>query len=288
MLTNEDKAKISNLNIINGVNIPADDAVIWRYMSFSRFEQMINDSAIYLARIDQFADFTEGSFTHAMAKRSFDGLKASGVPDVVAYAPQKICAHHNNYWYASCWNANKVESNLFWRAYGSPKKDDKYQFKVAIKTTAKKLISSINQNINYQLYFGEINYIDFDKDDPSADSNYAHGYLHYKKKQEYQSEHEIRLAIFDIKSIRGGVLSQMPATPIGISIPVDLDILIDEIYVEAVPKDQLWQLIHKEKNITNKAIHEKCVELINKRFVLIQAVLDRKNVIKSFKNSVIL
>jgi len=237
-----------NLKIrkIDGVTIPSPDTTIWRYVSYARFEQMIQESSIYLARLDQFSDFNEGTLTKAMQRRNQEEMEIQGAKDLDSIIPFIHQFFNHKYWYVSCWNSDKTQSNLLWRSYGTPKKDDKYQFKVAIKSSVAKLINSINVD---NLYLGKVNYLDFEKDDPFIGSDgIESGSLVYTKQHEYKEENEIRLAFHDTASMCGGFLANLPKTEKGITVPVNLSLLLDEVYIEAFPVD--WEKLGKNNTGT--------------------------------------
>lgn len=229
---------------IQGVSTPTNDTTIWRYMSFSRFEQLLNSGKLYLARIDQFSDFNEGAMTKATKNRHDEELRTQGASDLSGLLPWFHLFLNRKYWYASCWNCNDIESNLLWRSYGTPKIDDKFQFKVAIRSTVGKLLEAVNRE---DIYLGKVNYLDFESDDPFVgQDSIQSGALVYIKQKEYQDEKEIRLGFENNSSMVGGILANLPETPKGITIDIELDKLIDEIYIEATPVD--WERLGRNNN----------------------------------------
>ena len=50
-------------------DIPDDETVVWRYMDFDKFEDLIQSSQLYFPRLDRMGDLTEGLFpTQAQEK----------------------------------------------------------------------------------------------------------------------------------------------------------------------------------------------------------------------------
>ena len=265
-----------NVRTIKGVTIPVRETTIWRYMSYARFEQMMRDNYIYLARLDQFSDFNEGTLTKAMRRRNQADMEKQGatknIAEVIPWFHQFL---NHKYWYASCWNGDETQANLLWRSYGIPKYDDKDQFKVAVKSTIGRLIDSIAHR---DLYLGKVNYLDFDNDDPFLGSDgIDSGSLVFIKQREYKGENEIRLAFQDIGSMQGGILANLPETRKGMAIPVDLGVLLDEVYIEAFPVD--WDRLGKNKTgSVDREYRASLDETADKRESMIKALLDNMQI----------
>lgn len=224
----------------SGFESPSDDTVIWRYLSFERFKQLVETSSLYLPRIDYFSDFNEGGLTRKM-KREIDAeMAAQGAPELGGVLPWFNQFGSQRVWYASCWNSSDTESNLMWRAYGTPAVDDQYQFKVAIKTTVGRLKSSLNDLDD--LHLAKVSYLDFDNE-TYADRFGDHDGIPFDrsvfvKDFPYKPEDEIRLAYCETGSyFDSGNLADLPDTPIGKVIEIDLSTLLGEIYIEALPLD---------------------------------------------------
>lgn len=260
---------------INGVTIPSPDTPIWRYVSYARFEQMIQESNIYLARLDQFPDFNEGALTKAIKKRHLKEMKKQSAEDLAELIPWLHQFINHKYWYASCWNRDKTQSNLLWKSYGTPRNDDKYQFKVAIKSSVANLIRSIDVD---NLYLGEVNYLDFEKDDPFRGSDgIESGSTVYIKQHEYKGENEIRLAFQDTASMCGGILANLPETKKGITIPVNLSLLLEEVHIEAFPVD--WAKLGKNNTGTvDKNYRTELDEKADKRIRMIKGLLEKQQI----------
>lgn len=244
----------SNVNDINQSNtdfgLPNPQDTIWRYQSFARFEQLLNERTLYLSRIDQFWDFREGSATDASTEHAASGVKrlkidwnngniekepvtaedgawVAGLSAAVGQMSVK------NAYHASCWNENSIESSLMWRSYGAPSKDDPHQFRIAIKTKARNLIDSLDlSQVEGDIYCGPVKYLNFKVDRNSTQNINTNV---FQKKQEYASENEIRLAVFNSKYLPHGSPIEIPDAPLGITIPVAIAELIEEVYIEAVP-----------------------------------------------------
>ena len=261
-MTKHNPDLVKRIRTVDGIIVPDDAAVLWRYMSYARFEEMIRTSKICFARIDQFTDFREGGFSTATSDRADAEVASQGGAHLAGLIPW-INQHMNRkYWYCSCWNCCERESNLLWRAYGAWKPDDEEHFKVAIKTTVSSLISSINRN---NLFLGKVKYID-DKCDPFIDYDCTpEGADIYTKQLEYTEEAEVRLAIHEISSMGSGPICHFPETSERIFLDVDLHTLIGDVFVEAVPMNFRKQ--GKDNSNDMKVQHMRCIMQENERRV---------------------
>lgn len=217
---------------IDGIDVPDDNQKLWRYMSFDRFAQLVQKRKLCFSRIDQFSDYKEGCLTTATRDRADAEIppKLAGV----------LAAHHQyinwNYWYASCWNLCETESNLLWRSYGSPKTSDNERFKVAIRTSVSNLLSSICCS---DVFLGKMKYVNFNIDDPYIGvDGVPNGSAVFTKQHEYKAETEVRIAIQDTSFMRGGFISKMERTPELLFRDVQLFTLIEEVVIEAVPRER--------------------------------------------------
>lgn len=227
--------------IPKAVKAPDLSAKIWRYLSFSRFKQLLEEKTLYFSRIDQFSDFNEGSISGASSSASRNDLGEQGNDGQVANAfdfMMRLMSTHTTY--AVCWNESTTETNLMWRAYGqiADGTPDEQSFKIAISTTVEKLLLSIDDSQkkqNDKLYKGMVNYLDFDNA-PTPNEPVEKCFV---KRLEYSSENELRLVINRMENLPGGTLASMPQADLGIVLPVNVNHLIDTIYIEPVAIDQV-------------------------------------------------
>jgi len=224
-----------------GVKAPNPSARIWRYLSFPRFKQLLEEKTLYFSRIDQFSDFNEGRISGASSSASHEELAEQGDDGHVANAHDfmlRLMSTHTSY--AVCWNESMHETNLMWRAYGQIPNEtpDDQSFKIAISTTAERLLLSIDgsrRRQNDKMYKGMVNYLDFDKD-PTPNNAVEKCFV---KRLEYASENELRLIINRVGNLPSGTLASMPQADLGVVLPVKITDLIDAIYIEPVAIDQV-------------------------------------------------
>ena len=252
--------------------IPHPDTLIWRYFSYSWFKDLIDSQLLYCPLISAFSDFREGTLTNRAARDShasvrhfkfnengdgFDELPVTQsdrdfVTGLVGFAGQTITG--NNI-FANCWNADELESNLMWRAYGTVGADDGQNFKVAIKSSCRKLVDALTTDgYDGEFYLGKLNYLNFDAEpgDPGILR------LAFQKRLEYMSENEIRLVYFDPNNSDIRKLSRERKIE-HIKLPIDLNTLIDEVRVEACKVDPLMMATDENYKVEiEQAVENRC------------------------------
>jgi hypothetical protein len=141
----------------------------------------------------------------------------------------------------NCWNLGEHESNAMWKVYG------KTNNCVAIKSTVNRLINSYGEYSDYDVYIGEVEYIDHQLDEINPD-NYFRVWL--QKAKFYESEKELRCIITDDGDTRLFPDAEPHISPInlnedeidklssGVGVPIDLNCLISKIYIG--PQAEKW------------------------------------------------
>ena len=211
-----------------------ENATIWRYMSFSKFVRLMQRSQLYFPVLDQLEDIHEAILPWAYLL-TWD-------PRIVAgfYQQRKVNA-------VNCWHLNENESALLWKAYGG------YKEGIAIRSTFASLTKAFtdsdenNPSCGEPVHVGTVKYIDFkntskeqlDEIIKRPDNTYFP--MQYKRVY-FEHEQEVR-AVLSPKP--GGMLYAAfnQGANRGISVPVDLDVLIDTIYVAPAAEDWFYKLV---------------------------------------------
>ncbi len=207
---------------------PADDAILVRYLSFSKLMNLLTTRSLFLSRIDQFSDPLEGRFTVEDLK--YLASPKSGV-DLNDWENHRMAA------YALCWSAQVYESDAHWQLYAAKEEC------VAIVTTAAKLDSEFRKwtpdLLNATYAFGLVRYVDPSESVASevGEDGYRKSLLRFAtlKDRSFKWEEEARVVVFP----RDGRLP-IENWPIGMQVPVDVEQLIDRIIVG--PNSQPWLL----------------------------------------------
>lgn len=214
-----------NIHNLKNEKAVSRDLGLWRYMSFSKFVSLLETSAIFFSKPSGFLDPYEGSFSHSDLERFLGEYiywnekdrKAfiDGVDQV--YARAKIAL---DYVGISCWHMNNEESAAMWDLYC--RRDEG----IAIKTSVNNLIKSYSFN-EYDICYGVVNYIDYEKDMAGTNS---YDTLFYKRKS-FSHEQEFRMLVFDDEE-------ELFFGPAGVNVTFNLNTLINEIYVS--PTSPPW------------------------------------------------
>jgi len=231
-----------------------ENAKIWRYMDFTKFVSLLDKQALFFCRADKLGDPFEGSYTQenierrsVRYKQRLDSLPTQLQPfrDVIERDQRdhseflKMLRKHV---YVNCWHKNDYESAAMWRLYLNSNEG------IAIQSTFNRLRQCFKEKMP-DTYIGMVQYIDY-KNDTISEQNLFYPYL-YKRKS-FEHEQELRAVIININFMqtREGPLDiSEPAFEDGTNVSVDLDLLIDKIYLAPASPEWLLDLV---KSITNK------------------------------------
>ena len=196
--------------------VPSVRAALWRYMDFTKFLAMLDDRALFFSRAKNFDDPYEGAFASGNVwRRKFVLSRATNdrKPEPPQTEPDLVI---------NCWYAAKHESAAMWSLYA------RNTDAIAIRTTVKHLQAALPDATRV----GLVKYVDYTKHwIPEHDSVLR--YFH--KRMSFQHENELRAAI-DMNAPDSPLLGH--ATENGLKISVDLEKLIDAIYIG--PKSSDW------------------------------------------------
>jgi hypothetical protein len=207
---------------------PPEDktTTIWRYVNINKFVSMLDTSSLWFARADQFKDNFEGSSPRInVSSRKLPTFLSEEDSNIYC----ELMKHTSDtkqrwlrYVAINCWHMDETESTAMWELYLSGCKEG-----VAIKSSFAKLKDSLRNS--EPVYIGVVKYIDFEHQVIEGDSVLA-PYIY--KRNVFQHEKELRAIIvrspppspkgldFSVKTIEKGIL-----------VPVDLNILIEKVYV---------------------------------------------------------
>ena len=130
----------------------------------------------------------------------------------------------------NCWHMNHYESAAMWRLY--LKSDEG----IAIRSTYERLKTSLNPCADH-IYVGAVKYIDFETE-WMPEGNIFYPFVH--KRKSFAHEQELRAVIvrFPEGKPNEPVINRKETMGDGISVDVDLNMLIEEVRVS--PSSPLW------------------------------------------------
>jgi hypothetical protein len=94
------------------------DEMIWRYMDFTKFVNLLVTRALFFSRANRFDDPFEGSVPQKHYERGLERLKASAREferEIALY--ERLGSGMRNYVYINCWHINDRESAALWKLY---------------------------------------------------------------------------------------------------------------------------------------------------------------------------
>lgn len=220
---------------LNCSEIP-DDALIWRYMDLASFLYLLQRSQLALRRVDTFEDHFEGHLPRAMEIKVKDNE-----PRHKQRETQRALHYMRQHTHVVCWNVSDQECYAMWKIYGREENS------VCISTTVhrlKKAIRPVEQNMELV----KIHYIDMTSS--NIESEVKVNNVNFKDIS-FKYENEVRLLAScidpeELKTYSTTVHSDSEDfnTPIFQAFDVDLDDLIQDIYVNPNAGEHLPDIIY--------------------------------------------
>lgn len=206
------------------IQIPRENATLWRYMDFPRFVSMLQEKALFAPRPDQFSDSWDGLITAQMMEAYVTSVGGDWSL-MNADKHKKLATIYRMGAYVSCWYESPGESIAMWQLYS--------QMGVAIKSSVNRLKTALAE-CDHRILFGKVRYNAYPR---IADIRDEIQYLPYFLKRKcYAHEKEVRLVVRE--ELIGPLYRQHPKLdplewplPIGINLPIDLNEAIRDIYV---------------------------------------------------------
>jgi len=206
-----------------------ENAKIWRYMDFTKFVSLLDKSALFFTRADKLGDPFEGSYSKAninLRPTVYEGK----IPQDALRTMSTFSKLLLKFTVINCWHLNEYESAALWGLYLKSNEG------IAIQSTFNRLRDSLKDE-NHNIYIGKVKYIDYEKDWlPEGNSLYP--FVH--KRKSFEHERELRAVIQKLPSKGDALDLSKPSFDDGLYVSVDLDLLVDRIYL--VPTCPKWLL----------------------------------------------
>jgi hypothetical protein len=220
-------------------NRPADPAApLWRYMDLAKFLALLEDQALFFATAASMTDKFEGGLAkpNLVMRSQMDHPFASFYNTVMS----PLLQHSRRYTYLNCWHASQYESAAMWGLY---QRDGQG---VAVRSSFTRLSESLGSD--YWIYIGTVNYVDYNHVLIPDGNGYA-PYLY--KRLSFEHEHEVRAVFSDMEAqmdawdMAGRRFDPSIPAPAGINVPVNINRLVDCVYV--APDAAVWfaELVEK-------------------------------------------
>jgi hypothetical protein len=219
---------------------PKSTDTLWRYLDLAKFISLLDSSALYFCRADNFPNdpfegatgykamkhFWEekerGFITAAMKQgavqsgKTIDDSELSREVDRFVTGQRDMRAlYEPRRTFITCWHSNTDESDAMWQIYSR-----RSQYMIALKTTVGRLDTALGEHSDNEM--GEVNYVDYRSFYPGL------GQQFWYKRQSFAHEREVRVMI----KLWEGIDAD------GILEPVDLDVLVEQIILG--PESPNW------------------------------------------------
>jgi len=204
------------------------DALVWRYMDFTKFVDILDTKSVFFARSDEFEDRFEGSYPQINVTARAQKLREQGAPPVISQLERYLSKEIRRYVALNCWHMNSHESAAMWRLYLKSNEG------IAIQSTYRQLIASF-QDCEETIHVGLVKYIDYEQDRiPEKNERYLLDPFVYKRKS-FSHENEIRAVLVRYPPSVDGKPDKPDFSKEtivgGINVPVNLERLISRVCV---------------------------------------------------------
>lgn len=219
------------------------DAKVWRYMDLPKLISLLHTSKLFFSRVDKLGDPFEGSSPQGLINARKKLLTQIKQDPQYSHMPEKreeilhsydtvpeTLATMSKFMAVNCWHMNDDESMAMWKLYLSSSDG------IAIQTTYSRLQQSF-QHAEEAVNMGMVNYIDYDNESFSA-MNIDYLFMH--KRKCFKHEHEVRCLVRRWPEH----WRDAPLIEEGVSIPVILNVLIENIYVAPTSPDWFLDVVN--------------------------------------------
>ncbi len=226
---------------------PENNIVVWRYIDFTKFVDLLTSSKLFFCRSDNFDDPFEGILQLKDYEQTRDMFKLETLT--------------KKFYFINCWHINNHQSDAMWRIFLNTNNG------IAIKTTVGNIIKSFEKSDD-DVYIGKVYYKDFEQvtfndlmfEPQNIIFNGRGGSVSQFNYKRISFEHEKELRLFHIDmpiphAIKGGI----PRDPLSHKhINVNLNELIQEIVI--APFADIWFEEMVERLLNNLNLNFKIVK----------------------------
>ena len=215
----------------NSLMAPAEDAILWRYMTFTKFASLLSKKALFFARADKLEDPFEGSFS--VLNLELSPVIYGNMPPEYQEILRITFRNLPRFTLINCWHENETESDAMWKLYSGNGEG------IAIKTTYCSLKESLTGQ--EQVFIGKVNYVDYDTTVIRQNDTVA-PFIH--KRRGFEHEREVRAIIRKPHVVDNQIIADGPdICNVGIYHDVDIDTLVQEVFVPPYAEDWFRELV---------------------------------------------
>lgn len=242
-----------------------DGDVVWRYLTLTKFLDLLKTSALFFSCTSRFSDDWEGTLPDESARwldEWFQKAKRAAKSSDPNFEVLKLASTYTEYFkkvvvrrtFATCWHRKDGESSLMWDAYGGSR-----DLSVAVRTTIGRLRLSIQDQafvelkpeISVQVFFANVAYADPRTTDIDTVLDNPEIVPFLVKRPEFCDEREFRMLIFESELVSPFIPELAAANlldcPKGVHLKVgDLSSLIDSVVVAPNATDAFFEMVQRE------------------------------------------
>ncbi|MBK8058530.1 MAG: hypothetical protein IPK33_11905 [Gemmatimonadetes bacterium] len=178
------------LQVPDALEIPHGATILWRYMSHTKFQDLVQRRALYFANASRLSDQYEVSIPQSTIRKERRDLERAGLSsDEVDQRLRRFLWVRNpdkDLTLLSCWTTRRSESYAFWKIYVG-----KDTLGVAVRTTVARLKRALSLGadpIPEDFFMGRVRYRTF-----LSDSELTRYHVICTKKPFYDFESELRV-----------------------------------------------------------------------------------------------
>ncbi len=211
-----------------------EKAKIWRYMDFTKFVSLLDKSALFFTKADKLGDPFEGSipklFGEPWPETDHDKER---IPSQIFKNVREYRIFLTKCTIINCWHLSEYESAAMWRLYLKSNEG------IAIQSTFERLKNCFIDE-GYEIYIDKVDYVDYETGFiPTLDV-----YSYFYKRKSFEHEKELRAVIQTFYYNKNGSINYKKSRfDDGAYVEVDLDILIDKIYIAPTSPKWIYKLI---------------------------------------------
>lgn len=202
----------------------SDESVVWRYMDFSKFVDLLDSSCLFFPRLTVLRklDPYEGSFIPFGSHDKKDDKEKRLLKGLDKILPRQT--------FVNCWYLSDVESAALWKLF--PKSDEG----IAVMSNIERLRKSVeSKSGQHTIYMGSVTYgheriIERKTEIPKS---YNGDDAVFTKRACFEHERELRLVIY-ANDIKTPILHNQN----GLKLLIDLESLISELIIS--PEAPYW------------------------------------------------
>lgn len=205
---------------------------LWHYLKYEGLLQIINDGSLYFSHTTKIKDKWEGLLTDKTKEKLFKAEYIKYGNAIAANSSIEDYEEHKNSFYVNCWHMNDHESYLMWKVYGDRG--------CAIQTNYERLVASFEDEPP-EINGGVISYIDYERDCFPIGNVFSS--VSYKDLP-YIDEKEFRLLYWKEHLAN----QNFPVNESGLKVKIDVNMLIDNIYIDPSKTINIETLKESVKN----------------------------------------